>query len=172
MALIVCDGCGGEVSDAATACPRCGTPRRRGAGSAPADLPTNAAVRRSAWPAFAMGGGVIAAAVIVGLVLMRHSASVDDVFAESQVKAAKIQLDTIKMGLDSYYITNQEYPDSLQALVDDGKLEDKQLLDPWKKTIVYRLTGTATYEICSGGPDGAVGGQDDICVARESKGNR
>ena len=170
MALIVCDGCGGEVSDAATACPRCGTPRRRGAGSAPADLPTNAAVRRSAWPAFAMGGGVIAAAVIVGLVLMRHSASVDDVFAESQVKAAKIQLDTIKMGLDSYYLRNQEYPETLQALVEGGQLDDRRLVDPWRTPVVYRLTGPRTYTLCSGGRDAATGSEDDICVERAPNG--
>jgi len=92
-----------------------------------------------------------------------------EVFGEKQGDAAKMQLDTIKMGLDGYYLSHQEYPDSLQVLVDEGKLEEKQLKDPWKQDIVYRLTGPKTYEICSGGEDGSIGGQDDICVVRESK---
>jgi len=95
-----------------------------------------------------------------------------EVFGENQGKAAKMQIDTIKMGLDSYYLSHLEYPDSLQTLVDGGKLEEKQLLDPWKQPIVFRLTGPKTYEICSGGEDGSIGGQDDICVVREPKGNR
>jgi len=92
-----------------------------------------------------------------------------EVFGEKQGDAAKMQLDTIKMGLDGYYLSHQEYPDSLQVLVDDGKLEEKQLKDPWKQDIVYRLTVPKTYEICSGGEDGSIGGQDDICVVRESR---
>lgn len=95
-----------------------------------------------------------------------------EVFGENQGKAAKMQIDTIKMGLDSYYLSHLEYPDSLQTLVDGGKLEEKQLLDPWKQPIIFRLTGPKTYEICSGGEDGSIGGQDDICVVREPKGNR
>jgi len=94
------------------------------------------------------------------------------IFSDSQGDAAKMQLQTISQGLDAYYVRHREYPDRLEVLVDEGMLEEKQLEDPWKKPIVYNLTSANTYEVCSGGEDLAVGGQDDICKKREKKGSR
>ena len=94
------------------------------------------------------------------------------IFSDSQGDAANMQLQTISQGLDAYYVRHREYPDRLEVLVEAGMLEEKQLEDPWKKPIVFNLTSANTYELCSGGEDLAVGGQDDICKKREKKGGR
>ena len=77
--------------------------------------------------------------------------------------AAKTAIGNISKALDMYYMRNTELPQSLEALVEAGTLKAEQLQDPWKKPYQYNVVGTRNYKLCSGGEDGAIGGNDDVC---------
>ncbi len=109
---------------------------------------------------------------IIGIIGTAIAFGAIEMFGGGQVTGAEIQLKTVQKGLDSYYVIHREYPDRLEALVEEGMLEEKQLEDPWKKPISYSLTGARSYELCSGGEDLSVGSADDICEKRESRRNR
>ncbi len=83
--------------------------------------------------------------------------------AGAQEDAAKTAIGNISKALDMYYMRNTELPQSLEALVEAGTLKAEQLQDPWKKPYQYNVVGTRNYKLCSGGEDGAIGGNDDVC---------
>jgi general secretion pathway protein G len=83
--------------------------------------------------------------------------------AGAQEDAAKTAIGNISKALDMYYMRNTELPQSLEALVEAGTLKAEQLQDPWKKPYQYNVVGTRNYKLCSGGEDGAMGGNDDVC---------
>jgi general secretion pathway protein G len=83
--------------------------------------------------------------------------------AGAQEDAAKTAIGNISKALDMYYMRNTELPQSLEALVEAGTLKAEQLQDPWKKPYQYSVVGTRNYKLCSGGEDGAIGGNDDVC---------
>jgi len=78
-------------------------------------------------------------------------------------QSAKVQVASFEQALQHYYLENNAaYPASLDALVPDY-IEDIPL-DPWGKPYVYHFPGSHNkdFDIESGGPDGAIGGEDDI----------
>jgi general secretion pathway protein G len=83
--------------------------------------------------------------------------------AGAQEDAARTAIGNISKALDLHYMRNTELPQSLDALVEAGTLKQEQLQDPWKKPFQYNVVGTKNYKLCSGGEDGAIGGNDDIC---------
>lgn len=83
--------------------------------------------------------------------------------AGAQEDAAKTQISQISKALDMYYMRNSELPQSLDALVENETLKAEQLQDPWKKPFKYQIIGTRKYSLCSGGENGSIGGNDDIC---------
>ncbi|PIE65535.1 MAG: hypothetical protein CSA24_02555 [Deltaproteobacteria bacterium] len=118
------------------------------------------------------GMTIIEIMVVMGIIAIIGTAiafGAIEMFGGGQVEGAKIQMGTIKKGLDSYYVKHREYPDRLEALVEEGLLEEKQLEDPWKKPISYSLTGARSYELCSGGEDLSIGSADDICDGRQAR---
>jgi hypothetical protein len=69
---------------------------------------------------------------------------------------------TIPTAVNGYRALKQEYPDSLEILVEQKKLNKKQLNDPWNKPLTYEVTGD-DFRLCSSGPDKVAGSKDDIC---------
>lgn len=75
--------------------------------------------------------------------------------------------DKIYAAINKYYAKHNEYPksrDGMEILVEEGFLDEDELLDPWYRR--YRLTTSGEYlswfEIVSAGPDGVFENADDI----------
>ena len=91
--------------------------------------------------------------------------------------AAHAQIDNFKTVLGAFEVDNGYFPrgkDGLRALIEKprdaqnwrGPYLEKIPLDPWGNPYVYECPGKhnpATFDIMSSGPDGRVGGGDDIC---------
>jgi general secretion pathway protein G len=78
-------------------------------------------------------------------------------------KTAKVQIASIEQALQHYYLENDTtYPAALDALVPDYMEEIPK--DPWGNAYAYAIPGSHNkdFDIESGGPDGAIGGDDDI----------
>ena len=109
---------------------------------------------------------------IIGLIMGLVGPRVLNYLAESKIKAAKIQIESLSAAIDLYYLDNGHYPassDGLEALVrrpagDDSwngpYLKTVQVpADPWSHPYVYMSPGDhAAYEVSSYGPTGQQGG--------------
>jgi len=108
---------------------------------------------------------------IIGLIMGLVGPRVLNYLAESKVKTAKIQIESLSAAIDLYYLDNGHYPsasEGLDALVrrpagDDGwngpyLKSQKAPADPWGHPYVYKTPGQhGPYEIASLGPSGQQG---------------
>ena len=88
----------------------------------------------------------------------------------AKVKAASSQIDRLAMAVETYYMDTNNFPDDLDALVDDkggvagwnGPYVKKSILkDPWGRDYVYQYPGErGQFDITSLGADGQPGGED------------
>ena len=88
------------------------------------------------------------------------------VLSDTNVTAAKTDLNTFTQQLEIYNTMNGQYPandEGLQKLIDSGLLDKKKstLLDPWNNPYNYRFPGQFSDgpEVWSYGADGAEGGE-------------
>ena len=109
---------------------------------------------------------------IIGLIMALVGPRVLNYLAESKVKTAKIQIQSIASALDLYYLDAGRYPSSaegLAALVQptggnsnwNGPYLKGGLvpLDPWGRPYVYRSPGEhGAYDVVSHGSSGQEGG--------------
>jgi general secretion pathway protein G len=109
---------------------------------------------------------------IIGLIMALVGPRVLNYLAESKVKTAKIQIQSIASALDLYYLDAGRYPssaDGLAALVQptggNSSWNGPYLkggivpLDPWGKAYLYRSPGEhGAYDVVSLGSDGQEGG--------------
>lgn len=105
---------------------------------------------------------------IIGIVAGAIAYGVITYFKKSKVKAAAMEIkQKLQTAIQSYYMDEDVYPDSLEVLLDGPYgLKPDDLVDPWKKQYIYTPPASENEEmqICSGGPDGATGGEDDVCL--------
>ena len=93
---------------------------------------------------------------------------------QAQVTAAKADISSIEMALDSFEVDNGYYPKSLTDLNDQPAnaanwkgpyLKKSVPLDPWGNNYIYENPGkhgNSGYDLLSGGPDGRTGTDDDL----------
>ena len=106
--------------------------------------------------AFAMYFGALGSISLQGFTRAAERAQVATGFATvSRLSAA----------VDMYRVRKDGLPGALAELVGDGALSDRDLVDQWGRAFRYEKDPTRTpgYQICSGGPDGMVGTDDDLC---------
>jgi len=120
---------------------------------------------------------------IIGLIMGLVGPRVLNYLAESKVKTAKIQIESLSAAIDLYYLDNGHYPssnDGLDALVrrpagDNGWngpyiKTQKTPLDPWGRAYVYKVPGGhSPYEIASYGPSGPQGADESRLLTSEAR---
>lgn len=101
--------------------------------------------------------GIIAGTIGVGLFAK---------FKSGLVKTAKTNVMNVDQAVQMYMMDHsQNCPTSIQDLVGDGKLDKRQVKDPWGKEIVIKCPGQANtdgIDVYSLGPDKQEGTTDDI----------
>jgi general secretion pathway protein G len=103
---------------------------------------------------------------------------------QAKITAAKSQISSFEMALDSFEVDTGYYPkggDGLNALIQQpsgatnwrGPYLKKGIpIDPWGNPYTYECPGkhhTDGYDIMSTGPDGQAGGEDDLTNWDEEK---
>lgn len=114
-------------------------------------------------------------AILAGLV----SPMIFQNVADARVAAARTQIETLGLALDTYYLHNDHYPSTAQGLAAlvalpagdppapnwrGPYLRKGVPLDPWGRPYVYRSPGevnVATYDLLSYGRDGKPGGSGE-----------
>jgi general secretion pathway protein G len=120
---------------------------------------------------------------IIGLIMGLVGPRVLNYLAESKVKTAKIQIESLSAAVDLYYLDNGHYPatsDGLDALVHKPAGDDswngpylktaKPPADPWGRPYVYKVPGAhGPYEVASYGPAGPEGGGEAHLLTSEAR---
>ena len=103
---------------------------------------------------------------------------------QARETAAQTQISYIETALDAFEVDNGYYPtgsDGLEELMEEPDearnwrgpyLKQEIDLDPWGNPYVYECPGKHNedgYDLMSMGPDGRVGGDDDITNWKEEK---
>jgi general secretion pathway protein G len=114
--------------------------------------------------------------VILGMIAALVGPGIMKKFTQSREQIAKIQISNIESGLQIYAFDMGRYPttaEGLQALVQNpsganswrGPYLEKGLpSDPWDMPYTYKSPGRqGDFDICSSGPDGVEGTDDDVC---------
>jgi|WetSurMetagenome_2_1015567.scaffolds.fasta_scaffold680032_1 general secretion pathway protein G len=95
---------------------------------------------------------------------------------DARKQATVTQISAFKTALNTFEVDNGYYPKSLADLIQQPRdarnwhgpyLEtDRVPTDPWGNPYVYACPGkhnASSFDIQSAGPDGQVGGDDDLC---------
>jgi general secretion pathway protein G len=136
---------------------------------------------RSAIRPWCRPGFTLIELLLVLVILATLAAIVTPKFArrseQAKITAAKTQISNFEVALDAFEIDLSRYPttvEGLRALVERpgsnaeewaGPYIKSNPLDPWKSEYVYRYPGQYNqdgYDLYSVGPDGKLGGDDDI----------
>lgn len=102
---------------------------------------------------------------------------------QARVTAAKTQISSFSTALDAFEVDNGYFPKGRNGLMDltqqprdaqnwKGPYLKDIPKDPWNNEYVYESPGkvnTTSYDLLSMGPDGRVGGDDDIANYTTSK---
>ena len=112
--------------------------------------------------------------VIIGLLVSYVGPKYFNQLSQSEVKAAKAQIDSIKKALDVYRLDNGAYPDQATGLTAlmvppasarkwRGPYLQKDIpSDPWNQPYIYRIPGEKTeFDLVSLGADAKPGGDDE-----------
>jgi general secretion pathway protein G len=120
---------------------------------------------------------------IIGLIMGLVGPRVLNYLAESKVKTARIQIESLSAAIDLYYLDNGHYPstsDGLDALVRRPAGDEswngpylktaKPPADPWGRPYVYKIPGDhGPYEIASYGPAGPQGADAAHLLTSEAR---
>ena len=131
----------------------------------------------------ASGGFTLVELLLVLVILITLAAIVLPKFSgtteRGRTAAAQTQISAFKTALDAFEVDVGSYPKGKSGLVDliqkprnaqnwHGPYlqSDSVPKDPWGNDYIYECPGQhnpSSYDIMSMGPDGRVGGDDDIC---------
>jgi general secretion pathway protein G len=119
---------------------------------------------------------LIIVVVIIAMLVAALGLGLRGRLGQAKEKIAQIAISEIEGNLDLYMIEVGSYPSEgmgLEALVLDpgdsanwnGPYMKKMPVDPWQNPYIYRFPGShgLEYDLCSAGPDGVEGTEDDIC---------
>ncbi len=112
--------------------------------------------------------------VIIGLLVSYVGPRYFNQLSQSEVKAAKAQIDSIKKALDVYRLDNGRYPDQVTGLTAlmvapqeatrwKGPYLQKEIpSDPWNHPYIYRIPGEKSeFDLLSLGADSKPGGENE-----------
>ncbi len=103
---------------------------------------------------------------IIGILMAIGMATYSRVQDTANKQAIKVEMNNLKLALYSYKQSNNNYPQSVSALQNEGFISKDLEKDPWNTDykLAYKTNpnGATTIIISSAGPDKQHGTDDDI----------
>ena len=113
---------------------------------------------------------ILVVIAIIGIVVTVVSVGVVGYLEDAKIQSTKTLVNNVAKGASSYAVTNRRLPKTLDELVDRKYVKKNQLKDPWDTELEYNPGNSGQiddFELCSAGPDGSLGTEDDICAGEE-----
>jgi general secretion pathway protein G len=119
---------------------------------------------------------LIIVVVILAMLVAALGLTLRGKLGQSKEKIAQIEIAAVEGALDLYMVEVGSYPsegEGLEVLRNNpgnsanwnGPYLKKTPVDPWQNPYLYRIPSQhgLDYDLCSNGPDGIEGTDDDIC---------
>ena len=115
---------------------------------------------------------ILVVIAIIGIVATVVAVGVVGYLADAKKQATKTLVTNVSTAAGSYAVTHKRLPKDLNELVERKFIKKNQTRDPWDHELSYQA-GTSgevdDFKLCSNGPDGTSGNDDDICSNSEDK---
>lgn len=109
---------------------------------------------------------ILVVIAIIGIVATVVAIGVVGYLRDARIETTKTLLDNVGKACASYAVTHRNLPSDLNELVERKYIKQNQLVDPWDNELEY-IPGSSgqidDFSLCSSGPDGSSGTEDDIC---------
>ncbi len=114
---------------------------------------------------------ILVVIAIIGIVATVVAVGVVGYLKDARIQSTKTLIDNVAKGASSYAVThNGRLPKDLGELLDAKYIKKNQTRDPWDNELEYSEGSGGDIEsftLCSSGPDGSPGSEDDICWGQD-----
>jgi general secretion pathway protein G len=114
---------------------------------------------------------ILVVIAIIGIVATVVAVGVVGYLRDAKIETTKTLVDNVAKAVASYAVTHKgNLPSDLELLVKKQYVKKNQLKDPWDNELEYRGDSDGdidSFTLCSAGPDGSSGTEDDICSNRD-----
>jgi general secretion pathway protein G len=115
---------------------------------------------------------ILVVIAIIGIVATVVAVGVIGYLKDAKVMTTKTLVDNVAKGATTYAITHHRLPKDLNELVDAKYIKKNQTRDPWDNDLDYNEGSGSDiddFTLCSSGPDGSPGSDDDICHGQDDE---
>ena len=109
---------------------------------------------------------ILVVIAIIGIVATVVAVGVVGWLKEAKIQSTKTLIANVSEKVTTYAATYNELPKDLGVLVDKKLIKKNQVRDPWNNDLEFSAGSSGEpddFELCSKGPDGSSGTDDDIC---------
>lgn len=107
-------------------------------------------------------GGLLALVILLGG-CEKTRENLDKQEQQRNDVTVEVVMKNVQVALESHYAEFGEYPESLDVLIEGGRLDKAGTVDPWGTPLVYQRPESRKYVLKSLGPDKQEG-DDDIAL--------
>ena len=115
---------------------------------------------------------ILVVIAIIGIVATVVAVGVVGYLADAKKEATRTLIHTVADGVQSYAAVKRRLPKDLGELVEAKYIKKNQTKDPWEQDLEYQQgsgNDLDDFTLCSKGPDGSGGNDDDICFGEEKE---
>lgn len=113
---------------------------------------------------------ILVVIAIIGIVATVVAVGVVGYLKDAKIETTKTLIDNVSKGVASFAVTHRGLPKDLNELVDKQYIKKNQIKDPWEGPLEFSPGNSGQiddFTLCSNGPDGSGGNEDDICSNRD-----
>jgi len=111
---------------------------------------------------------ILVVIAIIGIVATVVAVGVVGFLRDAKVEATESLVNNVSQSVTSYAVTHRQLPRDLDQLVEKRYIKNNQMIDPWGFDLEYdvgSIRDMDDFKLCSVGPDGVGGNEDDICTS-------
>ncbi len=113
---------------------------------------------------------ILVVIAIIGIVATVVAVGVVGYLKDAKIETTKTLVDNVAKSVASFAVTHRGLPKDLNELVERKYIKKNQVADPWDNELEYSPGNSGQiddFTLCSNGPDGTGGNEDDICTNRD-----
>lgn len=115
---------------------------------------------------------ILVVIAIIGIVATVVAVGVVGYMKDAKIETTKTLVDNVAKGVASFAVTHRGVPKDLSELVEKKYIKKNQVKDPWDNELEFTAGNGGDiddFTLCSNGPDGSGGNEDDICSNRDEE---
>ena len=115
---------------------------------------------------------ILVVIAIIGIVATVVAVGVVGYLADAKKQSTRTLISNVADGVQTFATVRKRLPKDLGEVVEAKYIKKNQVKDPWDGELQYQQgsgTDVDDFTLCSNGPDGSGGNDDDICFGEEKE---